>query len=582
MIYSNTVTNGTFINSLPYGNIPILTHVHEMDYVIECFGKENIKEVKRQSVHFIACSKAAAAGLTQIQGISAKKISIVPEAISPSDIIRQSQSLASFQIRKSLGLGRADFLVVGCGTMDLRKGIDLFIQLAEYCIRKMHGKMRLKFLWIGSIPEDPVADILKRDARKLKSRRNLYFLGERLNLYPYFAASNLFCLTSREDPFPLVMLEAGALGKATLAFERSGGAEEYCRRGGGFLIPYLDVAGMGDWILEHFMDKKFMSEAGRKAQKLVQDNYNMKITGPQYVRLIERFSRKDAAPTAGISQLFVPEIGGYSEEASIRKPVAASQWNKISFGFRARGSHNSWRLRFDPMDRISVIEISKITLKSNNGRILWKADSGSDFNAVRVEGDAIRLPDENVLKLLSLGPDPILYLPKTAVKEREQKFKLELRLRADASREAFASNCRPLIQAFREYDAIYGYAKKAHTQPSGGADNVEKLEIELLYAGISKKSRITYIWGTGSAGRQIAEAIIRCGYDFQGFIDRDREKQGRRMMERPIFAPAVLERKTKKTRPFIIIGSQFHAQIARRLKRMGYDQGIDYAASPLV
>ena len=38
-IYSNTCTNGALIDSLGCGHIPVVTHVHELDYVIDLFGR---------------------------------------------------------------------------------------------------------------------------------------------------------------------------------------------------------------------------------------------------------------------------------------------------------------------------------------------------------------------------------------------------------------------------------------------------------------------------------------------------------------------------------------------------------------
>jgi FlaA1/EpsC-like NDP-sugar epimerase len=112
-------------------------------------------------------------------------------------------------------------------------------------------------------------------------------------------------------------------------------------------------------------------------------------------------------------------------------------------------------------------------------------------------------------------------------------------------------------------------------------DKAEKLGLALVYARTSAKGREIYIWGTGSAGRRLAEILIRQGHGFRGFIDRDRAKAGQQMMEHPIFDATVLTRRKGK-KPFIMIGSQFHRQIGRQLRKMGFIPGTDYAPSPFL
>jgi glycosyltransferase involved in cell wall biosynthesis len=576
LIYSNTITNGLFLRSLSYGDIPIITHVHELEYVIDYYGQENIKEVKQHSAHYIACSNATAESLIRNQGIDSSKVSIVPEALFLSDIALKSRSQPG--IRESLGIGPDDLVIAGCGTLDLRKGSDLFIQLAEYCRLRKRTNGTAKFLWIGSTG-NPAWDVLQRDSKKLSSL-DLHFLGELENPFPYLEAADVFCLPSREDPFPLVMLEAGALGKPTLAFKQSGGAEEFCSQGGGFAVPYLDVAGMGDWILNHFSDRNTLFQMGRKAQELVQARYTFDVTGPQIVPIIKRFMRPDASAGAGFSQLFLPGAAEYSEEASIRKQVSASKWNKMAFVFRSEGIENSLSVRFDPLDRIAVIEISKLVLKSaKTGHTLWKAETPEGFNAIRVEGTAVRVPDSKFLKLLSIGLDPILCLP--ALKTEEQEFKLELVMRADPNEWAIVQHWEAMLKYQREYNGLCSQVQQQQKQLADSLDKAEKFGLALVFSRAPTRGRPIYIWGTGSAGRYLAEAMGKQGYTFRGFIDRDPEKAGQRLFEHSIFEPTVLMRRTKK-RPFVIVGSQFHREIGRRLAKLGYSKGIDYAPSPFL
>jgi glycosyltransferase involved in cell wall biosynthesis len=586
LIYSNTVTNGPFLRSLPYGEIPIITHVHELDHSIDRLGAYNFREVRTHSSHFIACSHIVAEALTQIYGVDGDVVSVIPESISPSEVQSGSQLEDPGVLRKTLGIGEDEFVVVGCGTAGYRKGVDLFVQLAAYCSQHVS---RISFIWIGSLPDDVSGGFFQHDACKLGISHKIKFIGQMENPHPVIAAADLFCLPSREDPLPLVMLEAGALGKPVLAFEQSGGAEEYCGQGAGFLVPYLNVRAMGDLILKHMDDKATLFKIGEQARRLVQEKYNIDSTGPMFAGLIRRFSRNVAAGAAGVSQLFIPTLRGHSQESSVCQQVIPHRWNRMKFTFRSQAFGSDWIIRLDPLDRTSVIEIARLLVKSTvDGCMLWKAYKAEDFDAVRVAGTAVRLPDPRMLRLLSLGPDPIIHLPPLDVRSEEQEYQVEVLLRADTSIDSVAQSCPPLIDAYRKQDELCRkrddlrlQAQQLRSQLALSMDSIEALRLALFHAQTLPRGRETLIWGTGAAGKYLAEVLVRHGYAFRGFIDRDPEKAGQEMMGHPIFGPAALARNAKK-RPFIIIGSQFHQQIGRRLKRMGYVRGVDFAGSPFV
>ena len=63
---------------------------------------------------------------------------------------------------------------------------------------------------------------------------------------PICRAADAFALTSREDPFPSVVLEALSAGTPAVAFDRSGGIPDMLRETGfGSVVPHGDVDGHG-------------------------------------------------------------------------------------------------------------------------------------------------------------------------------------------------------------------------------------------------------------------------------------------------------------------------------------------------
>ena len=65
--------------------------------------------------------------------------------------------------------------------------------------------------------------------------------GQREDVRDYYNAADVFLLTSREDPFPSVVLEAFAAGLPVVAFADTTGCEELIAEHGS-LVPVGDLS----------------------------------------------------------------------------------------------------------------------------------------------------------------------------------------------------------------------------------------------------------------------------------------------------------------------------------------------------
>jgi glycosyltransferase involved in cell wall biosynthesis len=135
--------------------------------------------------------------------------------------------------RRSFGIPARAHLVLGVGYADLRKGIDLFLQ----CWRLMeHEAPGAHFLWAGQVAPE-VEAWMGQELVAAQATGRFHLPGRLVEVAPAFAAADAFLLTSREDPFPTVALEAMSLGKPVLAFAGTGGIPEL-----------LDETGLGETV----------------------------------------------------------------------------------------------------------------------------------------------------------------------------------------------------------------------------------------------------------------------------------------------------------------------------------------------
>ena len=69
-------------------------------------------------------------------------------------------------------------------------------------------------------------------------------------------------MISREDPFPLVCIEVGMLGKPIITFDQATGTSEIIKDKGGTIVPYLDIPELTNAIVSYIEDEKKLKAHG--------------------------------------------------------------------------------------------------------------------------------------------------------------------------------------------------------------------------------------------------------------------------------------------------------------------------------
>ena len=110
---------------------------------------------------------------------------------------------------------------------------------------------------------------LRSDLRLLALEDRVHFVGNKPNPLDYSSLFGVFALVSREDAFPLVMLEAASLGKPIVCFADSGGATEFVNNSCGFVVPYLGIEAMAAKVLELLESVSLRRSLGEQAAKKV-------------------------------------------------------------------------------------------------------------------------------------------------------------------------------------------------------------------------------------------------------------------------------------------------------------------------
>jgi len=267
---------------------PVICHIHENEFTINNYYSNYVEERNLIAIdRFIAVSKSTETNFSTTYGINSDRINLVYEFVDLNKM--KTPCISKDEAKHQLGLTN-EFIVGGSGLTSWRKGIDLFLRLAIE-INKLRPNNNIKLVWVGFITHEFNSQY-QYEAQRLVIKDKVIFTGSVATPQNYFQVFDIFALTSREDPFPLVALEAASLGKPIICFKESGGIEEFVEDGEtGFIIPYADVTAMAIKVLELQDNRTERVTMGEKIGT-VSANYDIAIAAPKIVKIIEQIISK--------------------------------------------------------------------------------------------------------------------------------------------------------------------------------------------------------------------------------------------------------------------------------------------------
>lgn len=283
LIYSNTITNGSLVSKLSAPGVPVITHVHEMGYWIERSGTDNLRRVIGQTSRFIAAARAVKTHLTDKLKVPSGLVDVVHEFTLNSECLFARKG----GVREKFGIPDHAIVVGGSGLESWRKGRDLFVQLAAN-VHRMLSTVEVHFLWVGYDGDVDDQRKLSHDAILTGVGNKVHWTGEVSDPGRYFSEFDVFAMVSREDPFPLVCLEAALNGKPIVCFAEAGGTPELVEEDAGFVVPYLDLHTMGRRVVELVENPALRAKLGTRAREKVLERHTIEHAGPMIVDVIER------------------------------------------------------------------------------------------------------------------------------------------------------------------------------------------------------------------------------------------------------------------------------------------------------
>lgn len=267
----NSAESRIILPHLNNQNIQIINLVHEMaDY----YPPNEWVKIAENSDLVVFPSQPVKKQAIKNTKFKDEQLKVLGQGLFKPEILKVDKKSAKEKIRKELTLPDNAFIVLGCGTTNERKGIDIYVATAINYIQSSVEKKPVYFVWLGEVIDEYCINRALKDIKLANLEDKILFPGAVKDTTNYFVGSDVFYLTSRADPFPCVIHEAMAAQLPVIGFENTGGFVEAIDDTCGFAVPFKDISAVSNIIDGYIAHPEKLILAGANAKKRVIEQFD--------------------------------------------------------------------------------------------------------------------------------------------------------------------------------------------------------------------------------------------------------------------------------------------------------------------
>ena len=299
----NSVASSRVLSSLSAERVPTVSLVHEFSSNMR--PRSALHDVIALSTETVFSTKLTLANaVSDFWLYPGNSIHVTPQG---KCVVPEAPGVSHAEVEKTWLASNlrppgaeSKFLVIGIGNVELRKGVDLFIQCATI-LRDQPGGKRFQFAWIGDgfDPENEMAysvyldDQIKRAGLDFQ----LKMLRSTTEIELAYQSADLLLIPSRLDPLPNVAIDALLVGRPVLCFEKTTGIADFLLENGlgdPCVAKYLDTHDLAQKVKALADSNELRASVADRSRSAAEKEFNMNA----YVERIEAIAMHAVAHDA--------------------------------------------------------------------------------------------------------------------------------------------------------------------------------------------------------------------------------------------------------------------------------------------
>lgn len=198
-------------------------------------------------------------------------------------------------------------LVIGLGSVCLRKGVDLFIEVATR-MEALSGGQAFEFLWVGGgypYYDPEYSAFLKDQIHRAGLQGRIHIAAETDDLNTLYERASLLVLSSRLDPLPNIAIDAICMGLPMVCFDKASGIADVLKAHGlqqQCVAEYINTTDMAQKALR-LLDSHMEPVVREALRDIGADAFSMAKYCSDLIRLQETATNHWNAASATVNAL---------------------------------------------------------------------------------------------------------------------------------------------------------------------------------------------------------------------------------------------------------------------------------------
>ncbi len=184
--------------------------------------------------------------------------------------------------------GDAKLVILQVGSIEPRKGQDILIKSIT-ALSKEYTEGVEAFIVGRKLDNAESREFYDTVQKMLKGKDNIHLIDQvpHEEIGGYMERADLFICSSRDEVFPLTVLEAMSAGKAIISTDVGGVSLMMRNNEDGIIVPNEDSTALGNAIISCYEDRDRLKRLGENAKKRFYENFTIDKFAEKFLAIVE-------------------------------------------------------------------------------------------------------------------------------------------------------------------------------------------------------------------------------------------------------------------------------------------------------